>query len=274
VVSTSRTALARQFVGSDVRIGDLDGDGLGDLCAVEAGMLACASGNGAGGFATPATARFALAIDPSTLMLGDLDSDGRIDACGSDRTGIVCALAANGFAVTRWSTPIAAGVSFAAVDRSVCDSFGDAHATPSNESHTLSTWPMAGTPVWPADFDGDGRPDWCAASPPGLACGVAAEASVSTDGAPWSYSQDGVVDSIGSAAASGDIDGDGRTDLCSLDGNAIECVRSQGRGFGPRLTLATLATPPAALWLGDLDGDGRADACVDSGTTIDCLVPY
>jgi len=49
-------------------------------------------------------------------------------------------------------------------------------------------------------------------------------------------------------------------------------LRSQGRGFGPRTTVAAIPPGATALWLGDLNGDGRADACVDLGATIACAV--
>ena len=58
----------------------------------------------------------------------------------------------------------------------------------------------------------------------------------------------------------------------TLRDDRIVCARSQGRGFGPRTTIAILPNQltASALWLGDLDGDGRADPCVDSGTSIVC----
>jgi hypothetical protein len=132
--------------------------------------------------------------------------------------------------------------------------------------------------VWPADLDGDGNADWCAATEDGPACAVDAQRDLTTDGQPWGYSQGGMVDvapANSATVAFADIDGDGRADLCTPREDRIVCARSQGRGFGPRVT--TLAILPnqsvaSALWLGDLDGDGHADPCVDTGDAIVCAV--
>ena len=129
--------------------------------------------------------------------------------------------------------------------------------------------------MWPADLDGDGSVDWCATGSDGLACGVAAEAGVTTDGVPWMYSNAGVVETIPAdpaLTAIADIDGDGEADLCGVIGNEVQCARSQARGFGPLVTYIAAPTAPVAVWLGDLDGDGRADVCADLGDRIACAL--
>jgi hypothetical protein len=138
-----------------------------------------------------------------------------------------------------------------------------------------SPWPAAGSALWPADLDGDRAADWCVATATGAACGLDLHRMITTDGVPWSFSQDGVVEHAPPDTATGalaDVDRDGRADLCSLRGRQIVCARSQGYRFGPAATLATLpeGAAPTALWLGDLDGDGTADACVEDGT-IRCV---
>ncbi|HTR49108.1 MAG TPA: VCBS repeat-containing protein [Kofleriaceae bacterium] len=286
--TTARAGLGLASSGRALQIGDLTGDGHGDLCAVEAGGLLCAAGDGTGQFAAATridSAAQPLAIDPRSLALGDVDHDGRADACGlaSDGSGILCALAARDYAAGTWSTAItgAQAASLAIVGSSVCAlaSSGMTCATDNDAAPVvLSASPVGAQLAWPGELDGDGQADWCATSPTtaGVACGVAAEAAVTTDGVPWSWSLADVVDPAPASADVGalaDIDGDGRADLCVLDGAVVACGRSQGRRFGPRTTLATFAgTTPTALVLGDLDGDGHADACVDTGTAIACAL--
>ena len=286
LATTSRASIGIAASGRAVRLGDLTGDGLADLCSVDAnGTLACATGDGAGHFG-PAVTVATLAIDPDSLTIGDIDGDGRPDACGRSDAGTICALAANGFASTQLTATF--GVNDSRPDtssslqvaaKSVCgaDATGVTCATAKLgfESALLSAWPGADAIVWPGDLDGDGSPDWCSTGSAGIACGVAAEASVTTDGIPWMYANGGTAESVpGDPAltAVADIDGDGNADLCAVIGNDVQCARSQGRGFGPLATVMTAPSAPVAVWLGDLDGDGRADTCVDLGSEIACAI--
>lgn len=288
-VVTPRASLGLIATGRAVRIGDLTGDGLGDLCGIDDrdGALLCAPGDGTGRF-LPAVRiddpTAPLAIDADSLAIGDVDGDGLADACGRDAAGLVCARAARGFAAERWSTAFGdadarpgTGPSLAIVDGRVCGlGAAGVECVAQGEAPVVrSTWPAADALVWPVDLDGDGEPDWCASSPLGTACGLAAHARFSAAGAPWVYSQGGVLDDAVADLATvgyGDIDGNGRADLCSLDGDRITCARSQRRGFGPRATLAVLpGLSPNSLWLGDLDGDSISDLCVSTPTTITCL---
>lgn len=297
--STPRADLGLAATGRDVRLGDVDGDQRADLCAIEAGALHCALGDGTGGFATPAVRIDApaapLAIDSRSLTFGDIDGDGRADACGRDAAGILCATAASGFAATRYSPSFNDGVARAGTSASLAaldaDADGSADVCGVEADGVVcaprglmiqpivrSPWPEPTAVVWPADLDGDHQADWCTATDAGPACAVYAHHERTTDGAPWGFSRTGTVDIAPASAATvalADIDGDGRADLCAPREDRIECARSQGRGFGPR--TATLAILPnqsvaSALWLGDLDGDGRADACADTGTAIVCAV--
>lgn len=287
--ATARAALGLSATGRDVRLGDVTGDGKADLCAVENEGLVCSTGDGTGRFTVAVPVGGGLAIEPSSLTLGDVDGDHRPDACGRDRDGILCATAAHGFAASRWSAAFADAVarpgtsaSLAAIDgdgdgiAEICgvDATGVVCAS-QVQILSRSAWPDPGMPVWLADLDADRRADWCTQSSPGVACGVDAERALTTDGVSWAFSLGGaVVPGPVDAATAGlaDIDGDGRADLCSARGDRIECVRSQGRGFGPRTTLAVLPAEPVALWLGDLDSDGDADACADMGSEIVCAV--
>ncbi len=263
-------------------IGDLTGDGLGDACAIVAGELVCAPGDGAGGFGAIIQIT-ALAVDPASLAIGDVDGDGRPDACGRADVGTVCALAASGFAASTLAPTFGASdaradtaTSIAVVDQAVCGAAAaGATCAPrslrfTDPSELLSPWPDPASMLWPGDLDGDGNPDWCTTTATGVACGVSAESTITTDGVPWLYSTETVPD--GTLAQLADVDGDGLADLCNIAGFDVTCAHSQGRAFGPQATLLEAPVAPTAVWLGDLDGDGIADACVAVNGTLACTV--
>lgn len=291
-ITTPRSQLQLGATGRAVRLGDLTGDGHADLCAVQADELYCAPGRGDGEFdAAQRIGTGTFAIDANSLALGDVDGDQRADACGRDAAGIVCALSSHAFTVQRFCASFGAGDavggtvdSLAAVDADgdgIAEICGLAAAgvvcAPQAPAKPVvrSPWPSRSAIVWPADFDGDHRADWCAATATGPACGVAAHHDLSQDGTAWGFARDGAVDRVvadPALTAAADIDGDGDADLCTIDGDRIECMRSQGRGFGPLSTFAVIPAGATALWLGDLNGDGAADACVEVGTNVVCVV--
>ncbi|MGE5182419.1 MAG: FG-GAP-like repeat-containing protein [Acidobacteriota bacterium] len=293
VVVTDRGGTGLTASGRALRIGDLTGDGRGDLCAIEPGGLMCAPGDGTGAFGAARRIDMPgqpLAIVPRSLAIGDVDGDGRDDACGiaSDGSGIACATAAAGFAAMAWSSELGSAESVAGTP----ESFAIAHeghaallcglstqgllcvvSATSFNPLKLSTWPAPDAVVWPGELDGDGHVDWCSASASGAACALAADSIVTTDGAPWSFAYLGVFDPAPTADTGGlaDIDGDGRADLCDVDGDGVHCARNQGRGFGPR-ALVVPGVAGASLTLGDLDGNGRADPCVATVDSITCAL--
>ncbi|CAN5920819.1 hypothetical protein BH11MYX3_BH11MYX3_36400 [soil metagenome] len=289
-VSAPRTLPA--LPGRAVRIADLKGDGRGDLCFVDAGSLRCAPGRGDGTFDAPLTIA-PLGVEPESLVLGDVDGDHVADACGRDAEGLRCALSSGAFAAQAWSPAFARSGPADASDRSLsaADANGDGVAELCGLSEqgvvcvprgisaiTLvrSRWPAADASLWSGDLDGDGRADWCVSRPTGPACGLDRDRDLTTDGSPWSFALRGTQDPAPASSALGalaDIDADGRADLCTIRDRSIVCARSQGHGFGPQLTFATLPPggPLTALWLGDLDGDGIPDACVEDGLDIICV---
>lgn len=296
-ITTQRSDLALAATGREVRLGDLTGDGHADLCAIESGLV-CAAGNGKGGFGAATridNIALPLAIDPKSLTLGDVDGDHVLDACGRDAEGVVCATAASQFSAARWSPSFNDDVARAGTSASLTAL--DANADGVAEicgldltgvvcaPHGLtlqpivrSAWPQPTSVLWPADLDGDQQADWCSATDDGPMCGVEAQRELTTDGAPWGYAETGMIDVVPATTvtvAVGDIDVDGRADLCNTRDDRVVCARSQGRAFGPHTTTVAILpdqTAATALWLGDLDGDGRADACVDTGAAIVCAI--
>lgn len=296
LLPSSRSSV-RPFAGRPVRairLGDLTGDGRADLCAIDASGLRCAPGRGDGTFGPLARIgppAAPLVVEPESLALGDVDGDGRLDACGRAADGVRCATSADGFAATRWTAAFARTGGPDATDRTlaIADLDGDGRgelcaitttglvcAARAGSPAVRSPWATTATALWTGDLDGDRRDDWCASRDGQLACALERHRAITSEPTPWSYAQGGAIEPSPTEVARGalaDIDGDGRADLCSVEGARIVCARSHGFGLGPRFTLAALprATGPG-LWLGDLDGDGDVDACVEDGAQITCVV--
>lgn len=293
-VSTPRIQTGAVTTGRAVRMADLTGDGFADLCWVSrTNGLTCRMGDGTGRFGPPMTLGLSgFDIEPESLALGDIDGDLRADACGRDVDGILCVTAATSFKPVRWTDAFASAGpatasdhSLAIVEGAVCGfADGNVVCVRRDVESVLSTWTVANAanaPMWPADLDGDGRPDWCVATTSGANCGLASEAHITDDGVAWGFSNharvegsvavDGAVDDVIRSAIA-DVSGDGLADMCVALTDHVECAVSQGHGFGPRRTMLALApgSTITGLWLGDVDGDGKADPCVDDGTAITC----
>lgn len=225
----------------------------------------------------------ALTVEPESLVVGSLEP-GKVQACGRDVDGIVCASIDGGgpYTVERWTAAFARSGPVTPSDRSlaafgseICGLTDDglicAPRGPTFVPAVRSRWPRADTTLWIGDLDGDHSADWCAATSTGVACGRDADRTLTSDGVPWSYASLGAVDPPPGHAAIGalhDIDGDGRDDLCAVEGRRLLCARSQAHGFGPRITVGTLPPggAPTGLWF-----HGER-ACVDDGATLACVV--
>ena len=80
----------------------------------------------------------------------------------------------------------------------------------------------------------------------------------------------------------GDINGDGRADVCGRGGAGIYCALSTGSGFGVTIFAinnfadsggwATGDYYYGSIRLGDVNGDGRADICGRGAAGIYCAV--
>ena len=259
--STPRAAIALEQAGRAVQLGDVTGDGSVDLCAVVGADLSCAAGDGHGGF-TRAVVIAALAIDPESLALGDIDGDGATDACGRDATGIVCATAASGFVAHPVSSIDVEPRSLAVLDGQICGLTTEG-MTCATAAGSVLVSPFPSAALSPVDLDGDALPDWCTASANGPVCGRGADRELSTEGVPWAFSLAGVIDAT-SAGTFGDLDGDRRADVCSIEGTRVACAYSHGTAFGPRSTVMQLVTAPVALWI------RGADLCVDTVDDVVC----
>jgi hypothetical protein len=247
--------------GSTLRLGDVDGDGRADLCARAASGVVCWRSTGVGfgerlpgpplsdadGWNVPE--RF------STIRLGDIDADGRQDLCARDAGGVRCWLASgHGF------DTLVAGPEWS--DAGGWDAF--------------EYW----STIRLTDIDGDGRADLCARGAGGFRChlseGVGFSAPIAgpdlSDGAAWSRR-----DRFPSLRT-GDIDGDGTTDVCARGAEGVLCWLWTGQGFGRRIAGPALTDANGwsarpylrTLRLADVTGDGRADFCARASDGLWC----
>lgn len=133
-----------------------------------------------------------------------------------------------------------------------------------------------------SDIDGDGDADVCVRTSTGVVCALADAGALvaSVDGGPALSDDSGWDDpSNWSTLRMGDIDGDGRADLCARANAGILCWPSLGDAFdetaieGPALADDMgweAAAYHGTLRMADVDGDGRDDLCVRSASDFRC----
>jgi len=132
-----------------------------------------------------------------------------------------------------------------------------------------------------SDIDGDGDADVCVRTSTGVECALAdAGALVASVAGPPLSDDSGWDDSSNwSTLRMGDLDGDGRADLCARANAGVLCWRSTGAAFdeaaieGPALADDVGWTSSAyhgTLRMADVDGDGRDDLCVRSAADFRC----
>ncbi len=229
---------------------DVDGDGRADACAIVDGAIRCLLGGPHGVERVMGGPRVAATsvTEAARVRMADVDGDGRADVCAPDGTRLACFGAGDG-----------------ALDRAIP---GPAI------SPTLTNLELA-------DLDGDGRLDVCTRDSSGLVCQLAsghgfermARLDVLSDAG-------GYADPVHHGTLRfGDLDGDGRTDVCARNAAGVDCWRSLGEGFdarivGPRWSDAS-GWDAIARWttirLLDVDGDARADLCGRDGARFSCV---
>jgi peptidoglycan/xylan/chitin deacetylase (PgdA/CDA1 family) len=233
---------------SEMRLADVDGDGRADACVREGDGLVCATsaahverGLERAFFDDTALVTLALPARARSFELADVNGDGRADVCVRVPEGISCALAraGGGFGpMTPWS-----------------DDFSDAEGWGSDPAYD-------GTLRF-ADVDGDHRADVCARSPAGVVCARSTGAGFErarlwlpamSDRSAFAQAD------YATSMALGDLDGDGRADVCARAPGGVFCALSTKTSFG-RLSRWSSEKMQGPLELGDLNGDGRADVC-------------
>lgn len=295
---------------------DLDGDGAADVCARAAAGIVCAKGGAAGfseTFSGPALSNDNGWGEPrfhGTIRMGDVDGDGKSDVCARSSAGIHCWKSdgsgfpaqidgpawsdENGWGETRFWSTIRLADANGDGKTDVCarhsarfgchlsDGSGFGAEIPGPELSDAAGWGDAkyfGT-IRMADVNGDGKTDVCARSSSRFHCWLSDGDGFSTEvaGPELSDASGWGAPKYWGTIRMGDVDGDGKADVCARSSSRVHCWLSDGAGFpteiaGPELSDAS-GWGEARYWstlrVTDIDGDGRADLCARAAAGFLC----
>ncbi|NMC70482.1 MAG: VCBS repeat-containing protein [Myxococcales bacterium] len=240
---------------------DIDGDGRADVCGRAAAGWRCHASTGTGfgdeiaGPALSDASGWADVTNYSTIRMGDIDGDGLADVCARANAAFYC-----------WKST---GAGFSAA----------IEGPPLSDASGWSAEPYL-TTIRLADFNGDGRDDLCARAAAGWRCypstgdGFAAAATTDqmSDDAGWAHPEHyGTI-------RMGDVNGDGRADVCARANARVYCWLSDGAGFPARIDGPELSDDGSwdepryfrTIRVGDADGDGRDDLCARGYARVYC----
>jgi hypothetical protein len=197
----------------------------------------------------------------TTIMFGDINGDGKLDVCGRGVAGIYCSLSnGSGFDTAIWALY----------------DFTDQEGW--NNPAYYSTLRMA-------DVNGDGRADVCGRGIYGIWCAISKGDGTFNAVQQWttdySDSQGWGFLQYGGTLMFGDLNGDGKADVCARSYIGLDCALSTGTGFSPYFN-AGRDFDDAGGWynsiyytslrLADVNGDGFADACGRGVYGITCAL--
>jgi hypothetical protein len=278
------TTIQLPFQPNQVIAADINGDGKLDLIASGNGA-AVLLGNGDGTFKPPIVTFASNTEAPGAAALGDFNGDGKLDLALGSYNGGVTILLGNGDGTFRQpiymsSDPVAtlASADLNGDGRSdlVVDSYQATTVYVSNGDgtfHPVARYPSTSSGgVVLADFNGDGKIDMVRLNggPPAFNGGSLAQFFAGVgDGtflAPVSLSI------LGSIAAVGDMNGDGKPDLALVTGGCVCLMLGNGDGsfaYGGYTSNGIQGGNPVVA---DFNGDGKPDVEVaQSGALMTML---
>jgi hypothetical protein len=247
-----------------IRMGDLDGDGMADLCARANAPLICWRYNGErfeqlaratgwsddNGFDAPEYF--------STLRLADVTGDGRDD---------VCIRSADGFACKPFEG----------------DGFGATIVGPRFDDARKWDRPDRYGTIRMAEVNGDDKMDVCARTANGFRCWTSTGSGFDAGwgGPNWSDGNGWRNHRYWSTIRMADLDGDGKDDVCARNKNGVRCHLAGTQGFGPGFDGPPLADSNGwddpnnymTMRMADVTGDGKVDLCARATAGMRCW-PY
>ncbi|OQB17161.1 MAG: NAD(+)--arginine ADP-ribosyltransferase Chelt precursor [Deltaproteobacteria bacterium ADurb.Bin207] len=243
------------------RTTDIDGDGRADVCGRGMSGVWCHLSKGASWSEKGPVLSMSDADgwnDPmnwGTMRYGDIDGDGRADLCVRADIGVQC-----------WKSD-GVGLRIEVSGPPWSDDNGWGHAP------FLTTMRLM-------DFDGDGKDDLCARASKGIECysSTGNGFGPKVEGPAWSDAAGLNEPKYYGTLREGDVDGDGRVDVCMRTQQGMECWLSDGKGFPTRVQGPSWADEDgwgelrywSTIRLADINGDGKADLCARDSQALRC----
>lgn len=251
---------------SSIRFGDINGDKKDDFCARFKDGLKCYLSNG-NGFDKEVANVTDLADSTgwqkphytSTIRMGDVDGDGKMDICARGLDHVYCWF---------WEGD-SMSVEVEMNNWGWKNNWGDQkyYAT-----------------IRLADINGDGKADICGRDANGIVCQLSEGRKSFGQEIRW----DGCKDESGwgdydnySTIMFGDLNGDGKDDLCARANAKLSCYLSTGDGFdGGEYHIEAFGDDKGfnkpehfrTLRMGDINGDGRMDVCGRGADGVQCFL--
>jgi hypothetical protein len=253
-----------------LNLADVNGDGRADVCVRHAtqGIRCAFHDSGTGNFSSfsPKLARFrdsdgfGSAPYGSTVQLADINGDGRSDVCGRAADGIYCAT---------WDNATLQFTGYAKRSNGITFSDLVGYNWSASVYRSLRV----------VDVTGDGKADVCSRNMNGIECAVNNGSGSFGGVTQWISSEfsDALFwndDDSGTTLRYGDIDGDGKRDVCGRGLAGMICALNDGANHfhHPHLWSDTGDFSDGEGWalsesfygsirLVDVSGDGKADVC-------------
>jgi hypothetical protein len=193
----------------------------------------------------------------ATIQLADVNGDGRADVCGRASDHVYCYLSDGLGFPTKVTGP----------------AWTDTGGWGAVRYYSTIQF---------ADINGDGKADVCARASDNVYCylsdGMGFPTKVTgpawSDGAGWGDAK------YYSTVQFGDVNGDGKADVCARDRDTFHCYLSDGMGFPTRVTGPGWSDASgwgeeryfSTIQLADVNGDGKADVCGRASDRVHCYL--